>query len=383
MRTNGMSLHKLPLFVWAIFVTAILLLLALPVLAGIFVPALNLAVCWESFSYLNLEIWYNLCEMKVNMLSYIETSMMKYFEGYQQVTFKNYMSEWNLNDCAPELSIDSMISPFVCIGSYLAGLIEGDGTIIVPTQQRSEKGKVNFASIQIVFQNKDFPLLMLLCQVIRHGSISKKKKSAAYIYIINNLEGLIYLANLMNGKWRGSKYFQFSKLIDYLNDQSPSLHMTMISQDHSSLGENSWLSGFIEAKGHFQIRTNLDSKQLRLGISFELTQSRMTSYGDSTLHLMQEIANFLGVQVNATREDRKYPQYRMRTSTVKTNQLLRDYLIKYPLYGTKYLDFKDWCTILNYFENKTQWQNKEKIVKIKSQMNSDRTLFHWNHLIKS
>jgi heme/copper-type cytochrome/quinol oxidase subunit 1 len=51
MRTNGMSLHKLPLFVWAIFVTAILLLLALPVLAGRFniVPALNLAICWKHF----------------------------------------------------------------------------------------------------------------------------------------------------------------------------------------------------------------------------------------------------------------------------------------------------------------------------------------------
>nr|YP_009690384.1 cytochrome c oxidase subunit 1 [Coniferiporia sulphurascens]QEG57164.1 cytochrome c oxidase subunit 1 [Coniferiporia sulphurascens] len=34
MRTPGMSLHKLPLFAWAIFVTAILLLLSLPVLAG-------------------------------------------------------------------------------------------------------------------------------------------------------------------------------------------------------------------------------------------------------------------------------------------------------------------------------------------------------------
>ena len=34
MRTDGMLLHKMPLFCWAIFVTAILLLITLPVLAG-------------------------------------------------------------------------------------------------------------------------------------------------------------------------------------------------------------------------------------------------------------------------------------------------------------------------------------------------------------
>nr|WUR10589.1 cytochrome c oxidase subunit I [Elmerina hispida] len=34
MRTNGMSYHRVPLFVWAVYVTAILLLLSLPVLAG-------------------------------------------------------------------------------------------------------------------------------------------------------------------------------------------------------------------------------------------------------------------------------------------------------------------------------------------------------------
>ena len=34
MRTPGMTIHKMPLFVWAMLITAFLLLLAVPVLAG-------------------------------------------------------------------------------------------------------------------------------------------------------------------------------------------------------------------------------------------------------------------------------------------------------------------------------------------------------------
>ena len=147
MRASGMGMEKLPLFVWGVFITAWQLLLSQPVLAGKFVPAINLAVCWE------------LLDIQDN----------------QQVTL-SIQPQWNLNDCAPGLSISKNIYEtkqdikeinyvnqiefykkgstqnnnsnfFKCPGSYLAGLIEGDGCIVVPKQERSIKGKLNYPSI--------------------------------------------------------------------------------------------------------------------------------------------------------------------------------------------------------------------------------------------
>ena len=381
MRASGMGMEKLPLFVWGVFITAWQLLLSQPVLAGKFVPAINLAVCWE------------LLDIQDN----------------QQVTL-SIQPQWNLNDCAPGLSISKNIYEtkqdikeinyvnqiefykkgstqnnnsnfFKCPGSYLAGLIEGDGCIVVPKQERSIKGKLNYPSIQIVFQLKDFPLASMISKWIGHGSISKKKQSAAQILTINNQEGLIIIIKYINGKMRGPKINQQYKLIDNLNkritigDEIPKKPI-----DKSPLGSNAWQAGFIEADGSFQVRTSLKSKYPKLGLSFEITQSRITHYGYNTQDIMEKIADLLEVKVNFLRGDKKHPQYRVRTSSVKSNLIQVNYQLKYNLYGSKYMDFKDWRRILSQFEQNIHYKNISCIHEIKSQMNQNRTTFNWDHI---
>uniref|UniRef100_UPI00226C9956 LAGLIDADG endonuclease n=1 Tax=Cutaneotrichosporon cutaneum TaxID=5554 RepID=UPI00226C9956 len=311
-------------------------------------PALNLAVCWEA---LKLEV------LVKTVTIFVDVTM-----GNQQVTFNILSILGNLNDCAPELSIYNVNKmSFLCFGSYLAGLIEGDGTIVVPKQERSSKGVLNYPSVQIVFQLKDFPLCQYVQKLIGHGSIHKKKQSARYILTINNLEGLITLVKLIDGKIYGPKYNQLILLIDYLNSKKPHLNLNILPLGlcPMPLNTNNWLAGFIEADGSFQVRTSLRSKYPRLSLSFELTQNQVTHYGFSTLPIMTLIAELIGTSVKELRKDTKYPQYRVRTTSLRTNLNIQRYLDKYSLMGTKYLDYKDWCIVLGYFKEGTHMANLE------------------------
>ena len=102
--------------------------------------------------------------------------------------------------------------------SYLAGLIEGDGTIIVPKTERSPKGVLNYASVQIVFHLKDLPLALIIQKVLGEGSLAKKKGVNAYILTINSYKGLILIVSLLNGNMRTPKIESLYKLIDWLNN---------------------------------------------------------------------------------------------------------------------------------------------------------------------
>lgn len=265
--------------------------------------------------------------------------------------------------------------------SYLAGLIEGDGTIIVPKSERSPKGKINYPSVQIVFNLKDLPLALMIQKELGHGSLARKKGVNAYILTINNYEGIILIATLLNGKMRTPKMFQLYLLIDWLNNRFDELKIVKAPKDISAINGNAWLSGFIEADGYFF--ANVSSKSISCG--FELVQSSINKQGLSKKEIMVLLANYLNVKLREYGR-KKYPnylEYGVRTGSLNSNLILIDYFcLGYPLFSSKYLNYMDWLTIIEIIkkgEHKTK-QGQKEIILIKDKMNSKRTVFTWNHL---
>ncbi len=375
MRSPGIRLHKLILFAWAVVITAVLLLLSLPVLAGkLNLPALNLAIFWEPL-YINIsQSAGNL--LGLNFLENLRGHTPKYFGCSLEFLILPFCTNFR------SIHMDNKSKNLKSLFSYyFTGLMEGDGTIITPKTLRSPKGKLNYPSIQIVFHLKDLPLALLVQKELGVGSLSRKKGVNAYILTINSYQGILLIISLINGKMRTPKIYSLNILIDFLNKtKGTSIEKYPICIE--PLYSNPWMSGFIEADASFQVRTTLSGKYPKLECKLEISQRREDHKGYDNLEFLTFIAEFLNTEVKKIRSDKPKPEYRVRTTNLKGNIHAKNYLLKYPLFGTKHLDSLDWIKVVDLFdkgEHKT-YEGKEKIVKIKSGMNNYRTVFTWDHL---
>jgi hypothetical protein len=127
-------------------------------------------------------------------------------------------------------------------GSYLAGLIEGDGYI---------NNKV--INITIAFHELDVNLAYFIKKRIGYGVVGKIKNKNAYLYRAN-LKGSVEIAKLINGKLRTDKINNFYCLLEHINKIIP-VPITPKEKDISKLTNSYWLAGFSDADASFQVKT--------------------------------------------------------------------------------------------------------------------------------
>lgn len=88
----------------------------------------------------------------------------------------------------------------VMLGHYFAGLIEGDGSIIVPVTNRNQKGKLLYPKVKITFVDKDAPLAIKLQVIFGSGTLEYPKNTKYVNLLFQDVTSLEKIAVLLNGK---------------------------------------------------------------------------------------------------------------------------------------------------------------------------------------
>jgi len=291
------------------------------------------------------------------------------------------------------------------LGSYLAGLIEGDGTFAV--HEKESAAKKYSPMILIVFKKSDYVLAKYLRDVTNSGTVMIKHNRGYVLWQIQDIYGVYTIVNIINGYMRTPKIEALTRTIYWLNNyieknQDSKLPATknilmkikpvlVKDLDNTPIESNPWLAGFSDADANFSInihkRSNGNSRvQLYYRLEIKQTYHKLDSQGNkfSFFSIMSTIGKYLGVNVlSRTRigKDKEYFSYMIISHNKNSQKKIIEYFSSYPLLSSKYLDYKSWLYIWEKQQNNHKtFTYFEEAQDIRKDFNKSRTSYNWDHL---
>ena len=282
------------------------------------------------------------------------------------------------------------------IGSYLAGLIESDGSFAI--HDKDSNAKKYRPKILIVFNLADKPLAKKLADITNAGTVYDKKNAGYVIWQIQDIEGVIKIINIINGYMRTPKIEALHRAIRWFNEFY-NYNIDCLGLDLSPIDSNAWLAGFTDGDGNFSIsltdrkkKGNITTKRIQTFFRIELRQNypRYASVeqgGTSYFVILSKIASYLGVNLySRTREqkDKVFYAFIVMSHSAASHDKVINYFNRFPLYSSKYLAYKDWSHVVEQIRLRAgKVLTKEEISEvetIKAQFNNKRTSFDFAHL---
>lgn len=285
---------------------------------------------------------------------------------------------------------------------YIAGLVEGDGSIKVPNKIRSEKGKILYPSVTIVFSDKDLPLAKVLANKLK-GTVNKAQGNY-FVLSIYSLSALHAFSQLVNGKFRTPKIEALHRLITWLNKNRQFESLALKPLDDSNIISNGWLAGFADCDSNFLITFNTELKIAKnIQLSFRLSQRQTYHRTSSIVGGGVEQVSYLSVlssiasafNTKTTSYERTRPRLNAKTSlsfiekgylvtakSLASRLEIIDYFSNFPLLSSKRMDYLDWKKAHDLVIAKV-YRTEEgtcKLIGLKSSMNTQRTKYDWSHL---
>ena len=272
------------------------------------------------------------------------------------------------------------------LGPYLAGLIEGDGSILIPGNPRSPSGSLNRGGFEICFHLKDYPLAENIR--LKTGGFIRVRGQAC-ILCIRNKKDVLNLINLINGHMRTPKFEALHRLINWYNNQY-NTKIPLLNLDESPLQSNSWLSGMLDADGGFYLNWGINKNGLPITLQYYLRLSQRKLYhrdslvGKSYFHIMNKISEFLSVPIRFINRKSKLG-FEVRSGSYIANYIILSYLIKYPLFSYKYVNVPVQIDLLQLSLSKTYRtvEGLKFLTDLKIKMDFYSSSSHWDLINKN